>query len=132
MTSQRPLEIVRAWQDAANIPQIERLLDLSDPNIEIVGPRGTAQGHRVLREWIGRAGLQLHTIRAFARDDSVVLQQHGVWRSVETGAWMGEADLATAFRVRDGRVVWLARNDRLDHALELVGLNEADEVLPHA
>ncbi len=33
-----PLTIVQAWQEAANAQNVERLLELSDPNIEVVGP----------------------------------------------------------------------------------------------
>jgi hypothetical protein len=35
-----PYKVVQAWQEAVNNQDLERLLQLSDPNIEIVGPRG--------------------------------------------------------------------------------------------
>lgn len=121
--------VVQAWQAAANGQDGDRLIDLSDPNIEIVGPRGSGFGALLLREWLARAGLTLETQRIFARDQVVVVAQHGVWRSVETGEVQGEADLASRFRVVDGRVVQFARHDQLDQALEAAGLDPADELV---
>ena len=74
-------DVVRRWLDAANRQDVDALLALSDPDIEVVGPRGSARGHQALREWLARAGLALETRRAFSRADVVVLAQHGVWRS---------------------------------------------------
>jgi hypothetical protein len=122
------IAIVQDWQEAANAQDIERLLALSDPNIEIIGPRGTGYGHQLLRDWMGRAGVQLTTLRVFARDTAVVVAQNGVWRSLETGAVTGEATVASRFRVDDQRVVQYARYDSLDVALEEAGLTDTDEV----
>jgi hypothetical protein len=119
--------LVQAWQDAANSQNIDRLIALSDPNIEIVGPRGSGYGHQLLREWLGRAGLHLETLRVFARDNAVVVEQHGVWRSVETGAVAGERDIASRFRVDGERIVQFARYDSLSAALAEAGLTFADE-----
>ena len=79
------LATVQAWQDAASNQNIERLLDLSDPNIEIVGPGGAGFGHQLLRDWIARAGLRLTSLRAFVHDSTVVVEQRAIWYSVETG-----------------------------------------------
>jgi len=122
-----PLAIVKAWQDAANSQDVDRLIDLSAAQIEIVGPRGVSYGHQVLRDWLGRAGLVVTTLRAFAQGDAVVLAQHGVWRSVDTGTIQGEADLASAFRVVGQAVTHVARYETLAEALAAVGLSEADE-----
>ena len=121
--------IALAWQDAANDARIDDLLRLSDPNIEIVGPRGSGYGHQLLRDWLGRAGAQLTTLRAFTRDDVVVLAQHGIWRSVETGEVTGERDLASRYRVANGRVTQFERYDTLDAALEGAGLTLGDELI---
>ncbi len=127
MQHEDPLAIVRAWQNAANHQDAQRLLDLSDPSIEIVGPRGSGFGHQVLRDWMGRAGLNLTTLRAFVRNNTVVLAQHGVWRSVETGEVIGEADIASQLTVSGERVTKFARYDRLDEALTKSGLEKTDE-----
>jgi len=75
---------------------------------------------------MGRAGLTLETRQVFARDQ--VVAQHGVWRAVDTGAVNGEANLASQFRVEDGRVVQFTRDDDLAIALKEAGLTDADEV----
>lgn len=131
MPSLSPLALVLEWQDAANQQDSDRLAELSTPDIEVVGPRGSGHGRQLLREWLARAGLHLTTVRAFARDDRddvVVLAQRGVWRSVETGAATGERDLASRFRVDGQQVAQFARYDSLDLALAEAGLQEADEL----
>jgi hypothetical protein len=124
-----PAAIAQAWQDAVNERDIDRLLELSDPEIEVVGPRGSGYGHQLLRDWLGRAGLSLTTQRVFARGDAVVMAQRGVWRSIETGDVTGEADVASRFRVDRGRVAVFGRYDDLDAALGAAGLSHADAVV---
>ncbi|MDQ2805890.1 MAG: nuclear transport factor 2 family protein [Chloroflexota bacterium] len=127
MDTTTPIAVVLAWQEAANRQDAERLLALSDPQIEIVGPRGSGYGHELLRAWLGRAGLELTTLRVFARGSVVVLAQHGIWRAAETGVVIGEADLASQYRVVAGQVVQFARHDHLDKALAAAGLSPRDE-----
>jgi hypothetical protein len=126
MPQESPYTIVQAWQDAANRQDLDQLLALSDPQIEVVGPRGSGYGHALLREWMGRAGLTLTALRVFTRGPLVVVAQHAVWRSVETGAVTGEQDLASCFRVGESRVAQYARYDSLAAALEAAGLTDAD------
>lgn len=128
MQDKTSVRVVMAWQDAVNRQDSTRLTELSDPQIAIVGPRGSAYGHQVLREWLERAGVRLVTQRVFARDDVVVVAQHGVWRSAQTDGMPGEADVASVFRVRGQHVVEYARYDTLNEALIQAGLTEADEV----
>jgi hypothetical protein len=111
-----------------NSQDADGLLALSDANIEITGPRGAAYGHQLLRDWLGRAGLSLTTLRTFARGDTVVVAQRGVWRSIETGKVQGEADVASSFHVVSGRVTQFARYDDLETALAQAGLGQADEI----
>lgn len=120
--------VVLAWQEAANAQDAGRLVALSAPDIAIVGPRGAAHGHQVLREWLARAGVRLAPRRVFARGAAVVVAQHGVWREAGTGAILGEQAVASSFRVADGRVARVARFDLLAEALADAGLGEADEV----
>ena len=121
-----PLAVVRAWIDAANRQDGGGLVALSDPDIEIVGPRGAVRGAAVLRDWLERAGLTLETRRTFARGGAVVVEQRGVWRSTETGEVMGEADVASRFAVDRGRVTAFERFDTLDAALAAAGLSASD------
>lgn len=123
------IAIVQAWQEAANTQDIDRLLALSDPTIEIVGPRGSGFGHQLLRDWIARAGLTLKTLQVLAQADIVVLEQQGVWRSLDTGEVTGEKALASVFHVERQRVVKFARYDSLPAALEAAGFAETKEFL---
>ena len=64
----------------------------------------------------------------FARGDTVVGAQRGVWRAPDSGAVAGAADIASVFRVGNGRVTRVARFDELEDALAAAGLGETDEV----
>jgi hypothetical protein len=127
MRDSTTIALVQQWQGAANRQDIPLLLALSDPEIELVGPRGVAHGHAALAEWAQRAGAQLMTWRIFARGDRAAAAQHGMWRSPETGEAAGEADVATSFLVREGRVIRVARYDALDQALCDAQVTMADE-----
>jgi hypothetical protein len=128
VTHEDPQKFVLAWQEAANGQDADRLIELSAPDIEIVGPRGSAYGHQILLDWLGRAGAQFRPLRLFARGENVVVALHGVWREAETGEGIGEQAVASSFRVAGGRVARVARYDTLDVALADAGLAEADEV----
>ncbi|HEU5369273.1 MAG TPA: hypothetical protein VFU69_12450 [Ktedonobacterales bacterium] len=127
MPQEDALAVVLAWQEAANAPDIDRLIALSDANIEIVGPRGSGFGQQLLRDWMARAGLTLEALRAFARGETVVLEQRGIWRSLETGEVTGDRALASVFHVKHGHVIRFARYESLDAALEAAELDQSDE-----
>lgn len=119
--------MVAIWQEAANERGFERLAGLSDPEIELAGPRGSGYGHELLRGWLVRAGLTLETRRILAAGGVVFAGQRGAWWSVETGEFVGEGDVASCFRVTGGRVVYVSRHD-LGTALEEAGLAYSDEL----
>lgn len=122
-----PITTVLAWQKAVNQQDAEGLLRLSHPTIEILGPRGAAYGHEILQQWLERAGLSMESQRLFARDNTVVVAQHGIWRDVAQGNVIGEADIASHFRVEGDVVRHYARYDTLAEALSAAELTEADE-----
>lgn len=96
------VDLIQRWQDAANRQDVRLLLELSDSNIAIVGSRGISSGHQILSDWVQRAGVRFATLCTFARDDRVVVDQHGEWRSLETGVVTGEADVAASFYIHQG------------------------------
>ncbi|MEO7003267.1 MAG: hypothetical protein ABI068_15750 [Ktedonobacterales bacterium] len=61
----------------------------------------------------------------------VVLAQHSVWRSPESGDVTGERDLAARFHVANGRLTQFERYDTLDAALADAGLTEVDVIALH-
>lgn len=118
---------VRAWLAAVNAGDAEAALAATSPDVRIVGPRGTARGHEVLRAWLGHAGATFATRAVYARDGRVVVAQHGVWRDAATGAVVGEMEVTSRFLVEDGRVAELERYDELAAALRAAGLSEEDD-----
>lgn len=126
MSPQSSVDTVLAWHVALNAADVDGLLALSDPEIELVGPQGSAFGLDVLREWQSKAGLSLKPHDIFATAGMVVVAQHAVW--TQAGAVVGQAEVASVFRVRGGAVTYLNRLDALNAALELAGLSSQDRV----
>jgi hypothetical protein len=124
-----PLTIAHAWIDAVNCVDAERLERLSSSDIEIRGPRGSVRGTEVLRDWLARAGARFENRRVFERGETVVVEQRGTWRSVETGDVIGATTVASLFKVQNSRVVAYERFDDLGTALAAAGLDESDEQL---
>ncbi len=120
--------LAAAWHNAVNSGDIDELLALSAPTIELLGPRGSAVGHAALRDWLARAGLSLAPQRIFVRDAAVVVAAHATWRAPETNEVVGEADVASCLRIANNQVVQYARYDTLAEALAAGSLTEMDEV----
>ncbi len=56
-----------------------------------------------------------------------MVEIHGVWRSVETGEFIGEEDEGWRFKIEDKLVVAVERFDELKTALTAAELKESDE-----
>ena len=125
------LEVVRAWHDAVNRGDADALVALSDDDIEVGGPRGSARGHAILREWLERAGIQLAPRRWFASPADLVVEQVATWRGPD-GAVTDPQIIASSFTVEDERVMRTVRYGSLEEALAATGLTLADEVLSAA
>jgi ketosteroid isomerase-like protein len=122
------IALVRAWHEALNAGDVDRLVALSSDDVEIGGPRGPGKGSGLLRDWAGRAGIRLDMGRVFHRPGTVVVEQQAQWRSPATGEVTGSETVATVFRVREGRVVSIVRHPNRLSALQAADLSEADEV----
>lgn len=119
--------VIAFWHDALNTGDIDRLIALTSDEVEIVGPRGSGTGSsQVLREWVERSGIRLELRRLFGGDGTIVAEELAEWRSPDTGEVVNRQDLATIFRVVDGRVSSIDRRPTLDDALESAGLSESD------
>ncbi|MDQ3696057.1 MAG: nuclear transport factor 2 family protein [Chloroflexota bacterium] len=129
MTTASPVEVVQIWHDALNEGNVDRLLDHVTDDVEVVGPRGASRGAAVIREWAGRAGMQLVPVQWFARGDQVVVEAEAAWTDARTGVVSEPVLAATAFRVVDDRIVRLARYDDVGTALNAAGLAESDMLL---
>ena len=123
------VRVVEAWHQALNRGDIDRLVALSHPNVEIGGPRGAGRGAQLLREWIDRAHVRLEPRRLFRRGGTVVVEQDGQWRSAETGEVIGSQTVASVFAVSDEQVRSVIRYDDLSEALEVAGIDYSDEMI---
>ena len=121
------LDVVRDWHGAVNRGDADKLVALSHEDIEIGGPRGTAAGSSALRDWVGRAGIQLQPGRWFAFPGNVVVEQFATWRTSE-GTITEPATIASSFRVEDGKVNKMVRFESLEAALAANGLTVQDEI----
>jgi hypothetical protein len=126
--SEASIATVIAWHEALNEGDVERLLALSDDEIEVGGPRGSGHGAQLLRDWVGRANIHLEAGRVFLRGDRVVVEEQARWRSAETGLLSEPQTVASAFLVRDHRVARVVRHPDLTAALQDVGLEESDQI----
>ena len=119
--------IVEAWHEALNAGDVDRLVALSHPDIEVGGPRGTGRGAQLLREWVDRANIRLNPRRVFHRADTVVVEQEAEWSSADPGQVTGSQAVSSVFVVRDGQIMCVVRYPDLADALRAVNLDESYE-----
>ena len=121
------VRIVNAWHKALNDSNVDHLVSLSHPDVEVGGPRGTGQGVRLLQEWMGRANIHLKTRRVFHQAETVVVEQQAEWRSADGGQVTGSQTVGSVFIVRDDQIVRVVRYPDLASALRAVNLDESHE-----
>jgi ketosteroid isomerase-like protein len=121
------VRIVKAWHEALN-GDPDRLVELSHPDVEVGGPRGSGHGTRLLREWVDRANISLEPRRFFHRAETVVVEEEAEWHSAETGEATGSQTAGSVFVVRDGRVARVMRYDDLAGALRAANIDGSHEV----
>jgi ketosteroid isomerase-like protein len=122
------VRIVQAWHEALNIGDVDRLVALSHPDVEVGGPQGTGCGTQLLREWVDRANIRLGPRRVFRRMDTVVVEQEARWSSPDTGQVTSSQVVASAFVVRDDQITRVVRYSELTGALRAVNLDESYEI----
>jgi ketosteroid isomerase-like protein len=121
------VRIVKDWHEALN-GDPDRLVELSHPDVEVGGPRGSGHGTQLLREWVDRANISLEPRRFFHRAETVVVEEEAEWRSAETGEATGSQTAGSVFVVRDGRVARVMRYDDLAGALRAANIDGSHEV----
>jgi ketosteroid isomerase-like protein len=128
-SSESPVETVLAWHAALNAGDVDRLVAMSTDDVEVGGPRGAGHGADLLREWFGRANVQLIPGRVFARSELVVVEEAGRWRRDEDGSPGEPQAVASVFRVERGRVASVLRYPDVPAALAATGLSEPDDAV---
>ncbi len=121
---------VLAWHEALNGGDARRLVELSHPDVEVGGPRGTGYGAQLLREWVERANIYLDPGRIFQEADTVVVEQGAKWEPPGTGGPGSAQTVASVFVVRDGLVASVLRYPDVTEALRAAGLDESCEIRP--
>jgi ketosteroid isomerase-like protein len=121
------IQTVIAWHDALNNGDVERLVALSHPEVEVGGPRGSAHGAQILREWVSRANIRLEPRRTFHEANTVVVDQGAEWQSAEPG---NVQTVASVFVISDGLVTSVVRYPDLESALRAANLDASHEKSP--
>ena len=118
------IQTVIAWHASLNNGDVERLVALSHPDVEVGGPRGSSRGAQILREWVDHANVRLEPGRTFHEDDTVVVEEVAEWKSAEPG---DRRTVASVFVVDDGLVKSVVRYPDLALALRAANLDEPHE-----
>lgn len=117
------INIADGWVEKVNAKDIEGMLELSDHNIELMGPRGSAVGHDTLKQWAEESGIRLTTVTRYAKGDKVVFEQEGTWEDQN-----GQVTVFTFMEIKNGKVIRISRFDTLDDAFGDSGLKDEDKV----
>ena len=125
-----PADVVRRYVDALNRRDLPGMLELLDPDVELITRRGPKRGHDDVRAWLGEPYAELDVERIV---DRVQVAGHTVvaagrirhrWR--ETGEIGDESDIAVLAQVEDGRIVRVQTFDDEAAALAAAGLPVED------
>lgn len=120
-----PVDTVRAWHEAVNAGDLERLDGLVTDDVEIGGPRGISAGRKMHHEWIGRAKINLIPLRYWTRGDAAVAEESARWM-LENGEMTPAMTAFSAFQLADDRITSITRFETLSEALAEAGLTAAD------
>lgn len=127
-----PRDIINDWHRYLNARDLDALVGLIAPMVEMTGPRGEAIGGPAdLRDWVERSGIRLTPVRTWARGDAVVVEQSAHWSVPGNSTTVEPTDaqtVFTAFQVDDGHITRLLRFDALAPALAVSGLAAGDLV----
>lgn len=107
------LRVVELWLDAVNRRDGVALEALTQPEVEMVGPRGAGLMPRAaLSEWLLRAGFSAEPRRWFCGGEgTVVVEQAAVWHDTGSGVEQERRVVGSRFRICDGLVAGYARHD---------------------
>jgi ketosteroid isomerase-like protein len=120
--------VVAAWHEALNDGDVEGVAELSHPDVEVGGPRGSGRGAQLLRDWVLKASIHLEPRRIFHQGATVIVEQEAVWRSPDTGETTDRQTVASIFVVLDGLVTRVSRHPDLADALRAADLGGSREL----
>jgi ketosteroid isomerase-like protein len=123
-------EVVRRYVDALNRRDLPAMLELLDPDVELITRRGPKRGYDDVRKWLGEPYAELDVERII---DRIQVAGHVVvasgrirhlWR--ESGELGDEAEIAVLAEVENGRIVRVQIFDNEAAALAAAGLPVKD------
>lgn len=117
------IKIAEQWTRKVNERDIKGVLEVSDPHIELIGPRGSAEGHDILRQWVEESGIKMETLDYYAKGNEVICVQRATWENQN-----GHVMIYTFMDIRNKKVHRLGRYDTLDDAFGQCQLSEEDKV----
>lgn len=122
------IETAETWIKLSNHKNLDGLSKITSNELELIGPKGTGIiNHQELGEWIERANFQLATIGRYARDQYIVLEQHGTWLN-DDDTIKGQTIVFTVMKVVDRQVDFLARYDNKEEAFKISSLGDGDKI----
>lgn len=125
------VDVAQAWGRAMDDFDEEALVALAHEEIEIVTPGDTKRGRDGLRGWLSKQTYgvvpRFERRRAFARDETVVVELHVEFTYIDGGEVAGSMDSAAVIAVEDALVRRITMHPSLSEALPAAGLGEADE-----
>ena len=116
--------------EALQNQDLENVVSLLHPDIEVIGMKGTFRGREDVRRWATRLTtgslyslVEVDEVREIA-GDHVAVQARRLWHWLEDGELADEAGFGALLRFRDGRV-WRWRQDypSIVEAIEAVPLD---------
>jgi hypothetical protein len=114
----KAVDIVKNWINILNSGNVDLLINVSEPDLAISGPRGTIIGAEVLREWYAQTHLTFNIEELLVNGSQVISLGRVHWRN---GEGLEVDNSYTAFLMdvsHNGRIAKLSRHDEgLDAAM---------------
>jgi ketosteroid isomerase-like protein len=106
-----PEDVVRAWIEAVNAGDIDRVGELVADDVAILGPRGETTGRDAVASWIGYTGILIELADVRIEEGRATIETLATWQvdGGEPGERTPEAAIGMAFTIRSGKITSIER-----------------------